>query len=65
MAQDGEILAEPLFWFQVDDRVIACFVTGVIGIHTRHKLEDARNLVIKRAKKCESENGNRPPSSAL
>jgi hypothetical protein len=25
LADDGEILAEPLFWFKEDDRVVACF----------------------------------------
>ena len=39
-AADGEILAEPLFWFQVDDRVFACFGDKEPGPHTLHKLED-------------------------
>jgi superfamily I DNA/RNA helicase len=42
IAKDGEILAEPLFWFQVDDRVVACFGDEDPGTHTRHKLEDNR-----------------------
>jgi hypothetical protein len=40
IADDGEILAQPLFWFQVDDRVFACFGDEDPGAHTRHKLED-------------------------
>jgi hypothetical protein len=39
-AHDREILAEPLFWFQVDDRVFACFGNDNPGLHTLHKLED-------------------------
>jgi hypothetical protein len=39
-AADGEILAEPLFWFQVDDRMFACFGGEDPGSHVRHKLED-------------------------
>jgi hypothetical protein len=37
---EGEILAEPLFWFQADDRVYACFGSESPGTHTLHKLED-------------------------
>jgi hypothetical protein len=40
MAKDGEILAQPLFWFQTDDRVFACFGNEDPGSHTLHKLED-------------------------
>jgi superfamily I DNA/RNA helicase len=40
MAKDGEILAEPLFWFQDDDRVFACFGDDDPGAHALHKLED-------------------------
>jgi hypothetical protein len=39
-AADGEILAEPLFWFQVDGRVFACFGSENPGPHALHKLED-------------------------
>jgi len=39
-ASDGEILAEPIFWFQVDRRVFACFGNEEPGAHTLHKLED-------------------------
>jgi hypothetical protein len=39
-ANDGEILAEPLLWFQADDRVFACFGDEHPGPHTLHKLED-------------------------
>ena len=40
IAKEHEILAEPLFWFQVDDRVVACFGNEKPGAHTMHKLED-------------------------
>jgi hypothetical protein len=39
-SNDGEILAEPLFWFQVDDRRFACFGSEAPGSHTLHKLEE-------------------------
>jgi hypothetical protein len=39
-SRDGEILAEPLFWFRLDDRVLACFGHRGAGSHTLHKLED-------------------------
>jgi hypothetical protein len=40
LAPDGEILAQPLFWFQIDDRRFACFGDTQLGAHARHKLED-------------------------
>jgi ATP-dependent exoDNAse (exonuclease V) beta subunit len=40
LADDGEILAEPLFWFKEDDRVAACFGEEGPGTHTLHTLED-------------------------
>jgi hypothetical protein len=46
-ATDGEILAEPLFWFQLDDRVIACFGKEEPGPYTMHKLEDNRIEIIR------------------
>jgi hypothetical protein len=46
-ATDGEILAEPLFWFQLDDRVVACFGKEEPGPHTMHKLEDSKIDVIR------------------
>lgn len=46
-AGDGEILAEPLFWFTVDGRRIACFPSGEPGAYTLHKLEDNRIEVIR------------------
>ncbi len=39
-AGDGEILAQPLFWFQADDRMVACFGDEEPGAYTLHKLED-------------------------
>jgi len=44
---DGEILAEPLFWFKEDDRTVACFCDGSPGTNTRHKLEDAGVQIIR------------------
>jgi hypothetical protein len=40
LADDGEILAEPLFWFKEDDRVFACFGDEEPGTSTLHNLED-------------------------
>ena len=40
LAADGEILAEPVFWFQVDDRIVACFGDEPPGPHTLDKLDD-------------------------
>jgi superfamily I DNA/RNA helicase len=50
-ASDGEILAEPMFWFQVDDRVVACFGKEEPGPHTMHKLEDNKVQVIRPGQK--------------
>jgi hypothetical protein len=46
-AEDGEILAEPLFWFQVDDQRFACFGDAAPRATTRHKLEDAGIKVVR------------------
>lgn len=51
MGEDAEILAEPLFWFQADDRVLACFGKEDPGVHTLHKLEDKRIEVIRPGQK--------------
>jgi hypothetical protein len=40
-ATDGEIIAEPLFWFQEDDRTYACFGKKPSPKHILHRLEDA------------------------
>ncbi|MFO0808542.1 MAG: hypothetical protein U0746_07965 [Gemmataceae bacterium] len=40
VADDGEILAEPLFWFQVNGRVFACFGNENAGPSVLDKLED-------------------------
>jgi AAA domain/UvrD-like helicase C-terminal domain len=45
-ANDGEILAEPLFWFQDDDRLFACFGKDRPRAYTLHKLEDNNIEVI-------------------
>src|SRR5208283_2121578 len=46
VTDDGEILAEPLFWFKEDDRLVACFEEGSPGASTLHKLEDAGILAL-------------------
>jgi hypothetical protein len=48
---EGEILAEPIFWFKEDDLVIACFGEGSPGPHTLHKLEDAGIQVVRPGQK--------------
>jgi superfamily I DNA/RNA helicase len=47
LAEDGEILAEPLFWFEEDFQKFACFGRNEPGRGTRHKLEDAGIKIIK------------------
>lgn len=44
---EGEILAEPTFWFKDRNRVVACFEEGSPGTGTLHKLEDANISVIR------------------
>lgn len=46
-AEDGEILAEPLFWFQTDDGRFACFGNEEPGTHTLHKLEDNKIEILR------------------
>jgi hypothetical protein len=46
-AEDGEILAEPLFWFRVNGRVVACFGDEEPGAHALHLLEDNRIEVLR------------------
>jgi AAA domain len=47
MAENGEILAEPLFWFRENNRKVACFGNERPGAHTLHKLEDNGVEVLK------------------
>lgn len=47
LADDGEILAEPLFWCKEDDRVFACFGDEEAGTSTLHNLEDNGVEVIR------------------
>jgi hypothetical protein len=47
LGDDGEILAEPLFWFKKDGRLVACFGCNDPGPHTLHKLEDNGIAVIR------------------
>jgi superfamily I DNA and RNA helicase len=47
VTREGEILAEPLFWFKEDDRTVACFRDGSPGTNTLHRLEDAGVLIIR------------------
>jgi hypothetical protein len=46
IAEDGEILAEPVFWFQDGDKTFACFGGEPPGKGTSFKLEDARIKII-------------------
>lgn len=46
-ADDGEILAQPVFWYWADGRRIACFGTEEPGAYTMHKLEDNKVDVIR------------------
>ena len=67
IARDGEIMADPLFWFQVDDRMFACFGNEEPGSHTLHKLEDAGIEVIRPGQELPSlaQERNRQGSSHL
>jgi len=47
VAEDGELIAEPLFWFQIDDRMFACFGNQGPGTHTLHKLQDNKIEVVR------------------
>jgi len=46
LAEDGEILAEPLFWFQDDQRTFVCFGNDKPGKSTQYRLEDAGIRII-------------------
>ncbi len=46
IVDDGEILAEPLFWLQEGNQKIACFGSKSLGTGTRYKLEDADIRII-------------------
>ena len=41
LAADGEILAEPLFWFKNDERHLRCFGKHALGRSILNRLEDA------------------------
>jgi hypothetical protein len=47
VATNGEVLAEPLFWFREGGQAFACFPPGLPRIHELHKLEDAGIKLIK------------------
>ena len=47
LSSDGEILAEPLFWFKDDDRTFACFGAEHPGKRTQYRLEDAGITIIE------------------
>jgi superfamily I DNA/RNA helicase len=46
IAEDGEILGEPLFWFKAGDRRYACFGQDLPGASVRHKIEDSGITII-------------------
>jgi superfamily I DNA/RNA helicase len=64
-AADGEILAEPLFWFQVDDRLFACFGGDDPGSHARHKLEDYGIELFEVGQECPCSANNDGPLGAI
>jgi superfamily I DNA/RNA helicase len=41
LAGNGEIIAEPIFWFQIDQRTVACFGNNSPGKSTQFRLDDA------------------------
>ncbi len=47
IAKDGEILAEPLFWFKNDERIYACFGAQLPGRSVLNRLEDAGIAVVE------------------
>lgn len=47
LAKDGEIIAEPVFWFRNDDRTYACFGKQLPGRSTLDRLEDAGIEVVQ------------------
>ncbi len=63
-AEDGEILAEPLFWFQADDHRYACFGDEDPGPHTLHKLEDNGIEILRPGQELSSLSKNGPHSQA-
>ncbi|MBE2233047.1 MAG: AAA family ATPase [Anaerolinea sp.] len=46
LAADGEILAEPVFWFHAGISTFACFGSQTVGASTRHLLEDHGIVVL-------------------
>lgn len=47
LAEGGEIVAEPVFWFQDDQRTFACFGSDPPGKSTQFRLEDAGIQIIR------------------
>ena len=45
-ASDGEIVAEPLFWFKNGSQVVACFERDSTTTHIQHRVEDFGGRVI-------------------
>ncbi len=46
IAADGEIVAEPLFWFKSGNQVVACFEKDSLTIHFQHRIEDFGGKII-------------------
>ena len=40
LAADGQLVAEPQFWFKHAERIFACFGKADPGPYTLHKLDD-------------------------
>jgi curved DNA-binding protein CbpA len=47
MAEDGELLAQPAFWFQSGKHTYTCFGNLPLGQSTRYRLEDRKIVVLK------------------
>ncbi|MBU1106390.1 MAG: AAA family ATPase [Candidatus Riflebacteria bacterium] len=46
VAADGEILAEPLFWFKNGKQLVCCFERDSLTTHIRNRIEDGSGRVI-------------------
>ena len=50
IADDGEILAEPAFWFRSGTRTYACFGDLTLGQSTKHRLQDRKVSILELGK---------------
>jgi hypothetical protein len=47
LGPDGEIIAEPLFWYKKDEKVYACFEPATVSSRVRHRLEDVDITIVE------------------